>query len=94
MAASTNASSAVRALALELKNLQDDPLEGIQSRLVNEDNIFDTESISDESEFEFPSSENINLNAPNARRRQYRSELDKLNVGFPLPASKMRSGRL
>ena len=61
---------------------------------VNEDNLVDTESISDESEFEFPSSENINLNAPNARRRQYRSELDKLNVGFPLPASKMRSGRL
>ena len=43
MAASTNASSAVRALALELKNLQDDPLEGIQSRLVNEDNIFEWE---------------------------------------------------
>merc|ERR1712038_250514 len=43
MAASTNASSAVRALALELKNLSDDPLEGIQSRLVNEDNIFEWE---------------------------------------------------
>ena len=43
MAASSNASSAVRALALELKNLQDDPLEGIQSRLVNEDNIFEWE---------------------------------------------------
>ena len=43
MAASTNASSAVRALALELKNLQDDPLEGIQSRLLNEDNIFEWE---------------------------------------------------
>ena len=43
MAASTNASSAVRALALELKNLSDDPLEGIKSRLVNEDNIFEWE---------------------------------------------------
>ena len=43
MAASTNASSAVRALALELKNLSDDPLEGVQSRLVNEDNIFEWE---------------------------------------------------
>jgi ubiquitin-protein ligase len=43
MAASTNASSAVRALALELKNFQDDPLEGIQSRLVNEENIFEWE---------------------------------------------------
>ena len=43
MAATTNASSAVRALALELKNLSDDPLEGVQSRLVNEDNIFEWE---------------------------------------------------
>ena len=43
MAASTNASSAVRALALELKNLSDDPLEGVQSRLVNEENIFEWE---------------------------------------------------
>ena len=43
MAASTNASSAVRALALELKNLQDNPFEGIQSRLVNEDNMFEWE---------------------------------------------------
>jgi ubiquitin-conjugating enzyme E2 R len=36
-------SSAVRALALELKSLQEDPLEGIRSRLVNEDNIFEWE---------------------------------------------------
>ena len=35
--------SAVRALALELKGLQDDPLEGIRSRLVNEDNMFEWE---------------------------------------------------
>ena len=43
MASSSNSSSAVRALALELKNLQDDPLEGIRSRLVNEENIFEWE---------------------------------------------------
>ena len=36
-------SSAVRALALELKSLQEDPLEGIRSRLVNEDNLFEWE---------------------------------------------------
>ena len=35
--------SAIRALALELKGLQDDPLEGIRSRLVNEDNMFEWE---------------------------------------------------
>ena len=44
-ASSTSAvsSSAVRALALELKSLQEDPLEGIRSRLVNEDNLFEWE---------------------------------------------------
>merc|ERR1719507_2888515 len=36
-------SSAVRALALEIKSLQEDPLEGIRSRLVNEDNLFEWE---------------------------------------------------
>merc|ERR1719471_2122555 len=36
-------SSAVRALALEMKSLQEDPLEGIRSRLVNEDNLFEWE---------------------------------------------------
>ena len=36
-------SSAVRALALELKSLQEDPLEGIRSRLVNEENLFEWE---------------------------------------------------
>ena len=40
---STASSSAVRALALELKSLQEDPLEGIRSRLVNEDNLFEWE---------------------------------------------------
>ena len=35
--------SAVRALALEFKSLQEDPLEGIRSRLVNEDNLFEWE---------------------------------------------------
>ena len=41
--AGTSNSSAVRALALELKSLQEDPLEGIRSRLVNEDNLFEWE---------------------------------------------------
>ena len=36
-------SSAVRALALEIKGLQDDPLEGIRSSLVDEDNMFEWE---------------------------------------------------
>merc|ERR1719471_2351184 len=36
-------SSAVRALALEMKSLQEDPLEGIRSRLVNEENMFEWE---------------------------------------------------
>ena len=36
-------SSAVRALALELKSLQDDPLEGIRSKLVNDENMFEWE---------------------------------------------------
>merc|ERR1719412_1807802 len=36
-------SSAVRALALELKNLQDDPLEGMEARLLNEENLFEWE---------------------------------------------------
>ena len=34
------------------------------------------------------------LNEPQARRHQYRSELEKLRVGFQLPATKTRSGRL
>lgn len=36
-------SSAVRALALEMKALQDEPLEGIRSRLVSEENLFEWE---------------------------------------------------
>ena len=43
MAASNYASGTVRLLALELKNLQDNPFEGIQSRLFNENNIFEWE---------------------------------------------------
>jgi len=39
----TPSSSAVRALALELKSLQEDPLEGIRTRLANEDNLFEWE---------------------------------------------------
>ena len=41
--ASAATSSAVRALALELKSLQEEPLEGIRSRLVNEENLFEWE---------------------------------------------------
>jgi len=36
-------SSAVRALSLEFKNLQEEPLEGIRSRLANEENLFEWE---------------------------------------------------
>ena len=62
----------------------------------NDDNMSDTESISEKSEFEFPSSgnTNVNLNVHSNRRRKYRSELDNLQVGFPLPASKTRSGHI
>ena len=43
-AAVTSPSSAsVRALALELKSLQDDPLEGIRTKLVNDENLFEWE---------------------------------------------------
>lgn len=38
-----SSSSAVRALGLELKSLQDDPLEGIRARLVNDENMFEWE---------------------------------------------------
>jgi ubiquitin-conjugating enzyme E2 R len=34
---------AVRALALEFKSLQEEPLEGIRSRLVDDDNLFEWE---------------------------------------------------
>ena len=43
----------------------------------------------DVSEYEFPSN-NCSVNVP--LRRQYRAELDKLNVNFPLPRTKTRSG--
>ncbi len=44
MASTSNMSgSAVRALALEFKSLQEEPLEGIRSRLANEDNLFEWE---------------------------------------------------
>ena len=36
-------SSAVRALQLELKKIQDEPVEGFQVKLANEDNIFEWE---------------------------------------------------
>jgi len=38
-----SSSSAVRALGLELKGLQDDPLEGIRARLINDENMFEWE---------------------------------------------------
>ena len=40
---SSVSSSAVRALALEFKSLQEEPLEGIRSRLVTEENLFEWE---------------------------------------------------
>lgn len=43
MAASNYASGTVRLLALELKSLHDNPFEGIKSRLINENNIFEWE---------------------------------------------------
>lgn len=36
-------SSAIRALALELKSLQEEPVEGFRVKLVNEDNMFEWE---------------------------------------------------
>lgn len=39
----TPSSSAVRALALEYKSLQEEPVEGFRVKLVNEDNIFEWE---------------------------------------------------
>lgn len=33
--------SAIKALALEFKNLQDNPVEGFTVKLVNEDNLFE-----------------------------------------------------
>ena len=36
-------SSAVRALALEYKSLQEEPVEGFRVKLVNEDNMFEWE---------------------------------------------------
>ena len=59
---------------------------------MNEDNMSDTESVC--SDFSFPNNrDNDNIVEPHARRRQYRSEVDKLRVGFQLPATKTRSGR-
>jgi len=43
MTTSSSATSAMRALALELKSLQDDPLEGMEAKLINEDNLFEWE---------------------------------------------------
>ena len=40
---STVSGSAIRALSLEFKGLQEDPLEGIRSKLCNEDNLFEWE---------------------------------------------------
>ena len=59
---------------------------------ISEDNMSDTESVC--SDFSFPNNrDNDNIVEPHARRRQYRSEVDKLRVGFQLPATKTRSGR-
>ena len=40
---SSVASSAVRALSLELKGIQEDPVEGFRVHLLNDDNLFDWE---------------------------------------------------
>ena len=64
--------------------------------ILNEDSEFDfsdTESVM--SDLEFPSDSNIIVNNNNFHRRnKYRSEIERLNVGFPLPVTKTRSGRL
>jgi len=43
MAVQCSLTSAVRALQLELKKLHNEPVEGFQVRLVNDDNIFEWE---------------------------------------------------
>lgn len=40
---STPSSSAVRALALEYKSLQEEPVEGFRVKLLNDDNLFEWE---------------------------------------------------
>ena len=58
--------------------------------------ISDTESVaSDISDFEFLNLNETNqvVNNQNFRSRKYRSELDRLNVGFSLPVTRSRSGR-
>ena len=40
---SSVASSAVRALSLELKSIQEEPIEGFRVHLLNDDNLFDWE---------------------------------------------------
>ena len=41
--ASSGVSSAIRALALELKSLTEEPLEGIRTRLIKDENLFEWE---------------------------------------------------
>ena len=41
--AQTPSSSAVRALQLELKKLQEEPVEGFRCRLLNDENLFEWE---------------------------------------------------
>ncbi|KFB35729.1 hypothetical protein ZHAS_00002629 [Anopheles sinensis] len=41
--AATPSSSAVRALSLEYKSLQEEPVEGFRVKLLNEDNLFEWE---------------------------------------------------
>jgi ubiquitin-conjugating enzyme E2 R len=40
---SSTGNSALRALAMEYKNVQDEPVEGFRLRLLNDDNLFDWE---------------------------------------------------
>ena len=43
MSSATPSSSAVRALALEYKSLQEEPVEGFRVKLVNDDSLFEWE---------------------------------------------------
>lgn len=43
MSTTTPTSSAVRALALEYKSLQEEPVEGFRVKLANDDNLFEWE---------------------------------------------------
>lgn len=41
--AATSTTSALRALAMEFKNMEEDPVEGFKVKLVNDENLFEWE---------------------------------------------------